>query len=97
MLFSYYRRPLFLLLLFYAGGILLFRGVFIRPPEKLPFPLPRSGVLVEGRVAEYPAAAPGGARFTLETDKVYGQPFKTGLMVYARSMAGASYGDRISF
>jgi len=97
MLFSYYRRPLFLALLLYAGGIVLFRDLFIRPPDKLPFPLPRSGVLVEGRVAEYPASAPGGARFTLETDRIYGQPFKTGLMVYARSLGGASYGDRLSF
>ena len=97
MLFSYYRRPLFLLLLLYAGAIALFPGFFIRPPENLPFALPRSGVLVEGRVAEYPAAAPGGARFTLETDKIYGQPFRTGLMVYARSPGGASYGDRVSF
>jgi len=97
MLLSYYRRPLFLLLVLYAGGIILFRDLFVRPPEALPFVLPRAGVLVEGRVAEYPAAAPGGARFTLETDRIYGRPFKTGLMVYARSMGGASYGDRISF
>ncbi len=97
MLFSYYRRPLFLLLLFYAGGIFLFKDFFIRPPDVPPFALPRSGVLVEGRVAEYPAAAPGGAKFTLQTSKIYGQPFETGLMVYARSLGGASYGDRISF
>jgi len=97
MLLSYYRRPLFLLLLLYAGGIFLFRGIFIKPPEPLPFPLPRSGVLVEGRVAEYPAASPGGTRFILETSSIYGQPFKTGLMVYARSMGTASYGDRLSF
>ncbi len=97
MLFSYYRRPLFLLLLLYAGGILLFKDFFIRPPEALPFPLPRSGVLIEGRVAEYPAAAPGGRRFALETSRVYGRPLKTGLMVYARPPAAASYGDRVSF
>ncbi|MDD5208760.1 MAG: ComEC/Rec2 family competence protein [Elusimicrobiales bacterium] len=97
MLFSYYRRPLFLLLLLYAGGILLFRDFFIKPPEALPFALPRSGVLIEGRVAEYPAAAPGGARFALETSRVYGRPLRTGLMVYARSPAAASYGDRVSF
>lgn len=97
MLFSYYRRPLFLLLLLYAGSIVLFRDFFVKPPEKPPFPLPRSGVLVEGRVAEYPAAAPGGLRFTLETETLYGRPFRTGLMVYARSAGGASYGDRVSF
>lgn len=97
MLFSYYRRPLFLLLLLYAGGIVLFRDFFIKPPEKPPFPLPRSGVLVEGRVAEYPASAPGGARFTLETETIYGRPFRTGLMVYAGFTGGASYGDKVSF
>ncbi|OGR67313.1 MAG: hypothetical protein A2081_01580 [Elusimicrobia bacterium GWC2_61_19] len=96
MLLSYYRRPLFLILLLYAGGIVLFRDVFVRPPQALPFALPRCGVPVEGRVAEYPAAVPGGVRFTLETDKVYGRPLKTGLMVYARSAAAASYGDRVS-
>ncbi|MBI4351850.1 MAG: ComEC/Rec2 family competence protein [Elusimicrobia bacterium] len=97
MLFSYYRRPLFLLLLAYAGSIVLFRDFFVRPPEKPPFPLPRPGVLVEGRLSEYPAAAPGGLRFALETTAVYGRPFSTGLMVYARSVAGASYGDKVSF
>ncbi len=97
MLLAYYRRPLFLLLLLYAGGIVLFRDIFIRPPEKLPFPLPRSGVLVEGRIADYPASGPGGERFSLETDKVYGQPLRSGLMVYARSTGEASYGDRVSF
>ncbi|MEK7721729.1 MAG: ComEC/Rec2 family competence protein, partial [Elusimicrobiota bacterium] len=97
MLLSYYRRPLFLLLLLYTGGIVAFKDFFIKPQGKLPFPLPRSGVLVEGRVAEYPVAAPGGARFTLETDNIYGQPFKTGLLAYAGSMGGASYGDRVSF
>ncbi|OGR42377.1 MAG: hypothetical protein A2X35_01345 [Elusimicrobia bacterium GWA2_61_42] len=96
MLFSYYRRPLFLLLLVYAGGLVLFRGFFLKPPEKLPFPLPRAGALVEGRVAEYPASVPGGARFTLETEKVYGRPLKTGLMVYARAPLAASYGDKVS-
>ncbi len=97
MLLSYYRRPLFLLLLLYAGGIILFKDFFIKPPEKPPFPLPRFGALVEGRVAEYPASAPGGARFTLETETLYGRPFRTGLMVYVGSMSGASYGDKVSF
>ncbi|HAT72985.1 MAG TPA: hypothetical protein DCS63_09240 [Elusimicrobia bacterium] len=96
MLLSYYRRPLFLILLVYAGGIVLFRDFFVKPPEALPFALPRSGVPVEGRVAEYPSAVPGGARFLIETEKVYGRPFKTGLMTYAASMGAASYGDRVS-
>jgi competence protein ComEC len=96
MLLSYYRRPLFLTLLLYAGGIVLFRDFFVSPPDPLPFALPRAGVLLEGRVADYPAAVPGGARFTLETSKVYGRPFKTGLMVYARSLGRASYGDKVS-
>ncbi|MCM2266237.1 MAG: ComEC family competence protein [Elusimicrobiales bacterium] len=97
MLFSYYRRPLFLLLAFYAGGILLFPDFFIRRPAPPPFPLPRSGALVEGRISAYPAAGPGGTRFALETEKIYGRPHRTGLMVYARDAGGASYGDRVAF
>ena len=97
MLFSYYRRPLFLLLLAYAGGIFIFRDALLKPPAELPFPLPRAGVTVEGRVTEYPALVPGGLRFAVETISVYGAPLKTGLMVYARGDAGgASYGDTVS-
>ena len=97
MLFSYYRRPLFLLLLVYAAGIYLCRGFFLKPDDALPFALPRAGALIEGRVSEYPVQGRGGMRFALETEKVYGRPLKTGLMVYARSMSGASCGDSISF
>lgn len=93
MLLSYYRRPLFLLLLVYAGGIFLLRDRVLRP-EPPPFALPRAGAVAEGRVAEYPVAVPGGVRFALETTSFYGRPFRTGLMVYAR--AGAfSYGDTV--
>jgi len=95
--FSYYRRPLFLLLALYAAGIFVFRERVLKPPAGLPFGLPRAGALVEGRVAEYPAAVPGGRRFALETTKLYGQPLRTGLMVYAPSLQGCSYGDTISF
>ena len=95
--FSYYRRPVFLLLAFYAAVIIIFKGFFLRPTEALPFPLPRSGVLVEGRVAEYPIGRPGGRRFTLETSRLYGRPFRTGLMVYSTEKAGFSYGDKVSF
>ncbi len=97
MLFSYYRRPLFLLLLFYAAGIFIFKGFFLKPSYNLPFTLPRSGVIVEGRVAEYPAGRPGGRRYTVETSELYGQPFRTSLMVYSPEKSGFSYGDRISF
>ena len=97
MLFSYYRRPLFLLLLCYAATILLFKGFFLKPPQPLPFPLPRAGAQVECRISEYPAFNRGRWRFALETSKVYGSPFKTGLMVYVRDMGGASYGDRVEF
>lgn len=95
--FSYYRRPVFLLLAFYAAAIVIFRGYFLRPPQELPFPVPRAGVLVEGRVAEYPISRPGGRRFTLDTARVYGQPVKVSLMVYSKEKSGFSYGDRVSF
>ena len=94
MLLSYYRRPLFLLLLAYAGTLFLLRGRLLEP-EPLPFPLPRSGVPVTGRVTEYPAAAPGGARFALRTESVYGRPLEAGLMVYAAGRPDASYGDTV--
>jgi competence protein ComEC len=95
--FSYYRRPLFLLLLAYSAGIFAFRDRLLRPPAELPFALPRAGALVEGRVTEYPVAVPGGLRFSLETVSIYGRPLETGLMVYARGDAGgASYGDTVS-
>jgi len=97
MLFSYYRRPLFLLLLFYAANILVFRGFFLKPPAPLPFPLPRYGALVEGRVSEYPAFNRGRWRFALDTDRIYGAPAAAGLVVYTRDMGGASYGDRVEF
>ena len=94
---SYYRRPLFVLLALYAAGIFVFRDRALRAPAELPFALPRAGALVVGRVAEYPAAVPGGRRFALETETVYGQPLKTGLMVYAPAAGGADYGDTVSF
>lgn len=93
---SYYRRPLFVLLAVYAAGIFVFRERVLRPPQGLPFELPRSGAMVVGRVAEYPAAVPGGWRFALETEEVYGGPLKAGLMVYAASLGGADYGDTVS-
>lgn len=97
MLLSYYRRPLFLFLLAYAGAILLFPGVFSPVPAGPGFPLPRAGVPVEGRVAAYPAKGPGGLRFPLETYSVYGRPLKVGLMVYAPAGSAVSYGDSVSF
>lgn len=91
--FSHYRRPLFLLLLAYAGGVFLFRGRLLRP-EPPPFELPRAGAVVEGRVAEYPAAAPGGLRFELKVSSYYGRPAGGGLMVYAPA-GDYSYGDTV--
>ncbi|OGR96344.1 MAG: hypothetical protein A2016_11050 [Elusimicrobia bacterium GWF2_62_30] len=84
-------------MLAYAAGIYLFRGALLDTAPGLPFSLPRSGALVEGRVAEYPAVVPGGTRFVLEADTFYGKPFKARLMVYARAAKGATYGDRVSF
>ena len=90
---SYYRRPLFLLLALYAGGILLFRGRLLKP-EPLPFGLPRAGAVVGGRVAEYPAAVRGGLRFALDITSLYGRPASGGLMVYA-APGNYSYGDTV--
>lgn len=97
MLLSYYRRPLFLLLVIYSAVIFLFRGFFLKPEAPLPFPLPRYGAVAEGRITEYPVPGRGGWRFALDTSRLYGQPLKTGLMVYARSLEGASYGDTVTF
>jgi competence protein ComEC len=94
---SCYRRPIFLLLLTWAAAIAVFRGYFLKPPEAPPFALPRSGVLVEGRVGEYPAQTRGGWRFGLDGVSLYGRPYGGGLMVYTRSLEGASYGDTVTF
>jgi len=91
--FSYYRRPLFLLLLVYAGGLFVFRERLLRP-EALPFALPRAGAVAEGRVAEYPVLVPGGVRFELEASSFYGRPARAGLMVYAKP-GDFSYGDTV--
>lgn len=96
MLLSYYRRPLFILLLAYAGCIVLFRAHFLKADGELPFALPRSGALVEGRVAEYPAYSRKRWRFELKDVSLYNSPAKVSLMVYARDLRGASYGDRVS-
>jgi competence protein ComEC len=85
------------LLAVYAGCIAFFFSKSLRSPEELPFALPRSGVPVEGRVAEYPAEGRGGTRFALDGVKICGVPCKAGLMVYAPDPGGASYGDRVSF
>jgi competence protein ComEC len=93
MLLSYYRRPLFLLLLVYSGGIFVFRNRLLTP-EPLPFALPRAGAVAAGRIAEYPVLVPGGVRFALEASSFYGRPAAAGLMVYAKPGA-YSYGDTV--
>lgn len=99
MRFSYYKRPLFILLVCWAAVILAFR--VIRPPSHnvsrdLP-PLPAAGVRLEGRVAQYPVHAGNLWRFAFEVSSVDGAAADTVVMAYAADMGGASYGDRAAF
>lgn len=97
MLLSYYKRPLFLLLLLLCGGIIAFRSHFLKPPDVPPFDLPRSGALIEGRIAEYPVIQNNRVRFEIDDVKIYHKPVKSSLMVYAKDLNGFSYGDRVGF
>ncbi len=99
MRFSYYKRPLFILLLCWAAVISAFR--FARPPSQdvsrgLP-PLPAPGVRLEGRVAQYPVRNGKLWRFAFEVFSVDGASADTAVMVYAADMGGASYGDKAAF
>lgn len=92
---SYYKRPLFLLLLAYACGIFLFRGRLLKAEP--PFPLPRAGVPAEGRVAEYPVYSRGRWRYTLKDVSFYGRPYARSVVAYVADPGGASLGDRVAF
>lgn len=101
MRFSYYKRPLFLLLLCWVAGILAFRHIpplrdkgGARPASGF---LPAGTVRLEGRVAEYPVRSRGFWRFSLETYAAGGAPSDARVMAYARDMGGASYGDTVAF
>jgi competence protein ComEC len=99
MRFSYYKRPLFILLLCWAAATLAFR--FARPPSEdisrgLP-PLPAAKVRLEGRVAQYPVHVGKLWRFAFEVSSVAGTGADTVVMAYAADMGGASYGDRAAF
>ena len=63
MRFSYYKRPLFLLLLCWVAGILAFRYIPPLSDKNKTYlalrPLPVYGVRLEGRVAEYPVRSRG--------------------------------------
>jgi len=87
MRFSYYKRPLFLLLLCWAGGTLIWKysGISV-PPSRPVVPVPGE-VRLEGRVAQYPARAGGLWRLPLEL------PDGVTVMAYVRDTGGASYGD----
>ena len=96
MRFSYYKRPLFLLLMCWAVGILAVRYAGSSGAGPAPRPLPAYGVHLEGRVAQYPVHSRGSWRFTLEASVVDGAPADGSFMVYARDMGGASYGDKVA-
>ena len=99
MRFSYYKRPLFILLLCWAAVILAFR--LARPPSRdvsrgLP-PLPAPAVRLEGRVAQYPVRSGSLWRFAFEVSSADRSVADTVVMAYAADMGGASYGDRAAF
>ena len=99
MRFSYYKRPLFILLLCWAAVLLVFR--FASPSSRyvsrgLP-PLPAPAVRLEGRVAQYPVHSGNLWRFAFEVSSVDRAGAETAVMAYAADMGGASYGDRAAF
>ncbi len=94
MRFSHYRRPLFLLLVCWAAGIVALR--YMRPEDaRRSGPFPPFPVRVEGRVAQYPVLSGGRWRFVL--DKLSSPGAGTAVMAYASDLGGASYGDRVAF
>ncbi|MFA6435148.1 MAG: ComEC/Rec2 family competence protein [Elusimicrobiales bacterium] len=99
MRFSYYKRPLFLLLMCWVAGILAFHAC--NPPRPPAFleKTPVRAVRLEGRVADYPVYSRGFWRFTL--DSYSPLPGHSGgterYMAYLRDLGGASYGDRAAF
>ena len=97
MRFSYYKRPLFLLLMCWLAGILAFRIYGAAGASCDPGPLPAYGVRVEGRIAQYPAHSRGSWRFILEASALDGEAADISFMVYARDMGGASYDDKVVF
>ena len=100
MRFSYYKRPLFLLLLCWTAGILVFRyaPLYLKNggADRVSLPIPAYAVRLEGRVAQYPVYSRGSWRFTLDAASVDGAAGAAGFMVYARDMGGASYGDKVA-
>ena len=99
MRFSYYKRPLCVLMLCWAAVIMAFR--FASPPSQevargLP-PLPAQGIRLEGRVAQYPVHSGNLWRFAFEVSSVGRAGADTVVMAYAADLGGASYGDRAAF
>ena len=101
MRFSYYKRPLFLLLLCWAAGIMAFRYVPLffekGAANGAPLSLPAYSVRLEGRIADYPVRSRGFWRFTLDASSVDGAPSDASFMAYTRDLSGASYGDKAAF
>jgi competence protein ComEC len=106
MRFSYYKRPLFILLLCWSAAILAFKSHTRSDVSNASFPdaggLPgfqfsSIPVRLEGRVAQYPVHSGNLRRFAFEVSSVGGAAADSVLMAYARDLGGASYGDRVAF
>jgi len=97
MRFSYYKRPLFILLLCWAAVIAAFRSTGSGDLSRSLPPLPVSGVHLEGRVAQYPVHSGNLWRFAFEVAAIDGVAADTIVMAYAGDMGGASYGDETAF
>lgn len=97
MLFSYYKRPLFILLSFYAVCIIAAGYGSRRGPAAPPAEFYSRDVSIEGRVREYPVSRRGNWRFELRADRINGSASGLNVMAYVRDMGGASYGDTVRF
>ncbi|MCX5786766.1 MAG: ComEC/Rec2 family competence protein [Elusimicrobia bacterium] len=97
MLFSYYKRPLFILTVLYALLIIAFRPWFERRAAGDTINLPLYDAEVEGVIKEYPIKHYKLWRMELETTSVDSRPLKTEVMAYTGDLGGASLGDTVIF
>lgn len=97
MLFSYYKRPLFILLLCYAVCIIVSGYGGRRRPAAPPAEFYSRDVSIEGRVREYPVYRYGNWRFELRAERINGSESGLAAMAYVRDMGGASCGDSVRF
>ncbi|HAH32491.1 MAG TPA: hypothetical protein DCL44_09295 [Elusimicrobia bacterium] len=97
MRFDYYKRPLFILTVFYALIIICCRPYFERRAAGDALSLPLYCAEIEGVIKEYPIKHYGLWRMELRTIGVNSRPLKAGIMAYTGDLGGATLGDTVVF